>query len=207
MFTDRKEAGELLARKVKQLGLKKAVVYGITRGGVILAYEISHLLDFPLVPIIVKKIGAPHNPELALGAVTYNKVSIFDKELVNKLGVSSDFLKQNLQQKQKEIQSLKKQLMHVKRVTVTKKIVIIVDDGIATGSTVKAVIRCLDTKKAKKIIVAVPVISKDTYRKLLKEVDMVIALEVADNFSAVGQFYKDFPQVSNEDVVQYTQSL
>lgn len=206
MFKDRKEAGTLLAQKLKEVVLDNALVFGITRGGIVVAYQVSRLLSLPLLPIIVKKIGAPSNPELALGAVTYNNVYFLDKELSKRLDVSSGYLKNELNQKGKQVELLKKQLGIKKLIRLKGKTVIVIDDGIATGATVKAVVTYLKKKQAQKIIIAVPVIATDTYRQLKSELNIIIALKIANYFNAVGEFYESFPQVSNEDVVKFLKS-
>lgn len=203
MFKDRKEAGFLLALKLKDLVLENALVFGITRGGVVVAYEISHNLHLPLVPIVVKKIGAPENPEFALGAVTHNKNYFIDKTLSQRLSVTSSYLKNQLTTKSKEVELLEKQLNIKKKIRLLGKTVILVDDGIATGATVKAVLVYLRKKFVGKIIVCVPVIATDIFNELTNRCDIIIALKIASNFNAVGEFYENFPQVSNEDVVKF----
>lgn len=202
MFASRQQAGELLAQKLQVYQGKKTIVIGLTRGGVVVAKEISQILDLPLSPLIVKKIGAPGNSELAIGAITVENTSFIDRELVNRIGVSSMYLKKKVKEKQQEIGKLVSQISTVEQPSFHQKEVIIVDDGVATGATMEVVIKYLKRKKAAKIIIAVPVIAKDIYQKLKKEVFNIVALEKPEILGAVGEFYQEFSQVSDEDVIK-----
>ncbi len=199
MFQDRQHAGRLLTQKLTDY---HGLVLGITRGGVIVANEIADNLKLPLQIIVVKKLSAPFNPELAIGAVTEEKTTFIDPELVERVGASKKYISQETKTKQNEVVRLQKKIQSKKRMFIKGKNIIVVDDGIATGATTEVVIQYLKKKKARKIILAVPVISFDIYEKLKKQVNSIIALEIADSLSAVGQFYESFPQVSDEEVIK-----
>lgn len=203
MFNDRGDAGKRLAEKLKSFKNKKdAVVLGITRGGVVVAFEIARILHLPLDLIVIKKIGAPHNPELAIGAVGPNKSVFWDEDICRGLAVSKGTKKQLLEEKNKEREDLERKLRLKKSsVPVFGKHVILADDGVATGATVLAGAKFLRKEKTKSIILAVPVISKDTLSDIKNQFDRVISLAAVKRFGAVGEFYLDFPQVGDEEVL------
>lgn len=201
MFTNRREAGRLLAEKIKKQ-IKEAIILGITRGGMVLAVEMASLLDLPVYPIIVKKIGASENSELALGALTFQNTVYLDWDLIRNTGSTKDYIDNEIKIKQQEIEELSQKFNPKKPPLLENKKIIVVDDGVATGATVKVVIKYLKKKKAGKIIIAVPVIARDSYKKLKTQVDNIIALEIPQSFGAVGEFYREFPQVSDEDVIK-----
>lgn len=201
-FVSRKQAGYLLAKKLKeQIKDKKIIVCGITRGGLIVAKEIADQLSLPLYPIVVKKIGALNHPELAIGALTYNQTTFIDWDLVKKLDIPINYLNSQIKVKLTELKQLANQFGKKKKIPLSGKNIILVDDGIATGSTVMAVLKYLKTKKVKKIILAVPVIATDTYHKIKNQVNQLLALEISDSLIAIGQFYEFFPQVDNKEVL------
>lgn len=162
IFTDRRQAGGLLAKKLLQEGVAADIVLGLARGGVVVSHAVANALHIPEDVLIVKKIGSPGNPELATGAVV------------------------------PEGQSL----------NVSAKRVLLVDDGIATGETMKAAITWLQEHGPAKILVAVPVAPPDAVETLKTLVDSVICLEITADFGAVGEFYKNFPQITDEDVIK-----
>lgn len=209
MFQDRKEAGFLLAEKLKEFKNKKdTLVLAIPRGGVVVGGQIAKILNLPLSLVVVKKLGAPHNPELAIGAITSAGINIIDWELALRLGIEQEYLDKEIQKKRKELKEREKtyNIEHLTNNIKNKKHIILVDDGIATGATTMAAIKYIKEQrtynKEQNFILAVPVIAKETYVRLKSEVDNIIALEIPDSFNAVGQFYKEFPQVSDEEIVK-----
>ncbi len=198
MFADRQEAGVWLTKIIKKPS-GKTIVCGITRGGVVVALPIARFFKLPLYPFVVKKIGAVNNPELAVGALTYNKTSFFDWDLIKKLAVSDLFLKE---QTEKNWQAFAKLASQFKtKPPVKNNNIILVDDGVATGTTVRAAIKYLKQQKAKEIILAVPVIASDIYKKLKTQVTHLYAVKLVDDLVAVGQFYRSFPQVKDQEVL------
>ena len=197
MFTDRKEAGILLARHlVAHKNDKNAIVVAIPRGGIIPANEISKALNLPLEIVLVKKIGAPGNKEFAIGAV-----SLEDYILTSKLHVNKQYLESEIQRLRKIIREQQTYFLgNRKPIELEGKKVIIVDDGIATGTTLELVITIVKRKKADQIIVAVPVAAADALARIKHKVTKVICLETPFYFQAVGQHYSTFEQVENETV-------
>lgn len=202
MFKDRRQAGKLLARKLKKFKNKKdAVIIGITRGGVLVAQEISKALKLHLDILVIKKIGAPQNPELAIGAVGSSKAVFWDENLIRRLNISEEY-KNHL----KEIKNFERTQLEnflrkgAKPINVKNKRVILVDDGVATGATVNAAVKFFRKKKSKEVILAVPVIAKDTFLRIKKYFDAIVALQIEGKLYAIGQFYKQFPQVDNDEV-------
>lgn len=203
MFDSRKTAGEQLAQKLKDTTYPQAVILGIPRGGVVVASEIARVLHLPLDVITVRKLSAPDNPELAVGALAPDGVSYIEWRFANTVGADEAYMKNELVQKGKELKKYEKSFRKKKKpLKVRDKVVFLVDDGAATGSTMEAAIKWAKVKKAHKIIAVLPVAAKDTVKRIRPEVDELVVLEVPSEFAAVGQFYKSFPQVTDEKVKQ-----
>lgn len=202
-FKDRREAGQLLAQALLQEPLgKDLLVLGIPRGGVVVAAEVARALRAPLDVFIARKIGSPWNPELALGAVASAGEVILDRDMIARLGISSTYIAQAIAQQRQEIERRAK-LYRGDRPPepIEGRTVILVDDGVATGATMRAGIAALRTHAPREIIAAVPVASREAFVLLNEEADRVICLLVPDLFWAVGMFYRDFEQVSDQEVV------
>ena len=204
MFKNREEAGELLAKKLEQYKNKKnAIVMGLTRGGVVVSHQAARELNLPHDILVVKKIGAPNNPELAIGALAPKKTVYWDKELCRDMGILQRIMNQELRIREKERREREKSLRGKKKpLDIEGKKVILVNDGVATGATAIAASLYLQKQHTENIILAVPVISKDTLPDLKTYFDRIITLKVVKDFQAVGQFYQDFPQVEDEEVVK-----
>lgn len=204
MFQDRIGAGKQLAKRLLAYRNKKdVVVLGIPRGGVVVAKAVANALALPLDIIVVRKIGAPQNPELAIGAVGPEKTVYWDQNLCQRLGINKK-QKSNLKhQKERERKERESTLRGGRKpLNVKKKTVILVDDGIATGATVLAAQKALQKMGAAAIVLAVPVVAKDTYRSIAKHFGKIVALEIPSEFYAVGQFYQEFSQVEDNEVVR-----
>ena len=202
MFKDRKEAGVILAEKLKEYKNKKGVcVLGIPRGGVVVAKELSKILKLPFDLIIIRKISSPNNPELAIGGVGPNKTAYWDEDLCDKLRITEEIKSLQFSIANKERERREKILMKGrKHIDVKGKTLILVDDGIATGATIICAQKYL-RKVVSKLILATPVISKDTYRNIVRYFDKIVGIAIEDDFQAVGQFYSSFPQVTDKEVV------
>jgi putative phosphoribosyl transferase len=206
MFKNREEAGKLLGEKIlKDLETKnlknKTMVLAIPRGGVVVGRELADRLKTPLDIIITKKIGAPGNSELAIGAVGPGGEEVIDEGLAAQVGAGEEYIKSQKTKIKKEIEGKEKELRRGKpQLDFKEKTVILTDDGVATGATMLAAIEVLRQHQPKRIIVAVPVIARDTVSKLEAQADAVIYLEAPLMFFAVGQFYQDFPQISDGEV-------
>lgn len=203
MFKDRREAGQLLSQKLKKLKGEELVALGLTRGGVLVAYEIAQNFKAPLDILVVKKIGSPTNEELAIGAVGPDEVVIWEERLCQQLGVDDKQKRRLLNIKFQEREEKEKFFRQGKKALSLKgKAVILVDDGIATGATTQAAITWIKTQNPQKIILAVPVAPPDAVEKLKPLVDELICLKIEPEFWAVGQFYEEFSQVSDEEVIK-----
>ncbi len=201
MFQNRQQAGELLAAKLKDYQRKEVVVLGIPRGGVVVASAVAEFLQLPLDIIVIKKIGAPNNPELAVGAVAGAKIIYWDNRLCRQLSITKSEKLEVRSKKLEELREREKLLRGEKKYNnFENKTVILVDDGVATGATAIAAGKFVKKMKAKKIILATTVIAKDTLLHIKRYFDEVIFLESPEEFHAVGQFYQDFPQVGDEEV-------
>lgn len=199
MFKNRQEAAMLLTKRLKKYRNKDGIVLAVPRGGVPVGYEIAKALGLPLEVILSKKLGHPHNPEYAIGSVTLNEIVLND----DVTDVPADYIRKETE-KIREILEERYRLFHGNRkpADLENKTVIIVDDGIATGSTILASVQAVKNSKPGKIIVAVPVSPFDSARRLERTVDEFICLLIPDDFYAVGQFYYDFKQVSDEEAIQ-----
>jgi len=204
MFRDRIDAGRLLALKLRKVvNGKDFVVAGITRGGVVIAKKIADYFKFPLFPLVVKKLSPPNNSEFAIGAIGPKKTVYWDKDYVRRFKISRKYREGAVKNKSKEVERLEKLLKSEKKSPDFKnKKVIVVDDGVATGATVICASKFLKKEKAELIILATPVIAQDSFSYIKKYFDMVIALKKSRDFSSVGQFYVNFGQVENKEVIK-----
>lgn len=204
MFTDRLEAGRLLAGKLSDYKGKKGVVIvlGIPRGGVEVAYSVAKDLKVRLGIAVAKKIPFPGNPELAIGAVAFGGVVSLDQSFAFSYGVGKDYIKSETDRLAVEIAQRYK-AYGVKFPIVKGKIAVVVDDGIATGHTVLAAVRAVKKGKPKKVVVAVPVSSQQAADMLRAEADELVCLDVPEFFMSVGEFYRSFPQLTDSEVVNY----
>lgn len=204
MLEDRNQAGIILSTKLgKYKQDPHIVVVGIPRGGVVVAFHIANRLHVPLSVVNIKKLSSPTNPELAIGAVASDGITYLDWDLIHRLQINGDALQEELERKKTEL-AVRAHLFQTQKNTIdiAGKKVVLVDDGIATGATVYAAVEYLKHKKVSKIILVTPVIARDTYVKLKSKVETIIAIEISQSFSAVGQFYKNFSQVSDKEVLK-----
>lgn len=200
MFSSRLEAGRLLAQKLSS-EIKEAALLAVPRGGVVVADSIKRNLGWPLFLIITKKLSAPGNEELAIGAVGEERASVFlDQELINRLAVDDRYLAREINSKIAQNKERQREFAFCSKPSLTGKKVVLVDDGIATGATMIAAARQVRKENPDEVIVAVPVISRSALEKVKKEADRVIYLESPELFFSVGQFYQNFDQVSDEEV-------
>ncbi|MCK4778496.1 MAG: phosphoribosyltransferase [Actinomycetia bacterium] len=203
MFFDRFDAGKKLADELILHSFVRPVVLAIPRGGVIIGIVVMKRLSCEFDLIIPRKIGAPGNPELAIGAVISKDEVEINENLKKNLNVSEDYIKSSIEEELKEItRRRKKYLGDREPVELVKKTAIIVDDGLATGYTALAAVKAIKKRKPEKVVLAVPVGPRDTIDYLRKEADEVIFLHSPRIFYAVGQFYKSFTQVSDEVVIE-----
>lgn len=202
-FSDRKDAGKQLASALTDFSFKEGMVLAIPRGGVVVGYEIASALNFKLDVIVPRKIGAPDNPELAIGAVTEDGTMILDDSLIMYLGVSNDYIYQESERQKQEIR--RRQNFYRQGVSepeIKDKNVIVVDDGIATGYTMKAALASVRNRGAATLTVAIPVGPPSTIKELKHQADNIVCLYTPEYFQAIGQFYSDFSQTTDEEVIE-----
>jgi predicted phosphoribosyltransferase/pimeloyl-ACP methyl ester carboxylesterase len=202
-FLDRIDAGRQLAKLVKQQDFldQETVVLGLPRGGLPVAYEIAMALDAPLDVIVVRKLGVPFQPELAMGAIGENGIRTINQDIVSMTGVSSNDLEAAERREQIELRRRSQRFRsHRPRIPLTGRTALIVDDGIATGSTARAACHVARAQGASRVVLAVPVAPPSTLRELRKDADDVICLHEAEPLWAVGEAYADFAQTSDDEV-------
>jgi putative phosphoribosyl transferase len=201
MFRDRDEAGARLADALSDLKGQDVVVLGIPRGGVEVAAIVARALDAPLDVVIPRKVGAPGNPELGLGAVAED-VEVLDERLIRVLAVNEGYLRSEIAAQQGEIARRSAAYRGDNPpVPLEGKVVVVIDDGVATGGTAVAALRWARARGAARVILAVPVAPAEAVHRLEEEADEVRVLDTPEPFYAVGQWYESFPQVSDERVV------
>jgi putative phosphoribosyl transferase len=203
VFQDRVEAGRALAEKLMHYAKAKPYVIALPRGGVVIAYEVAKALRAPLDVIVARKLGAPGQPELGIGAVAPNGVRVLNPDMIRLMGVSEPELERITGRELREIgRRLERYRDGMPMPDIRGRTVIMVDDGIATGMTALAAIRAIRTQRPERIILAVPIASPEAADMFRKEVDEFIALETPPDFMAVGQGYRIFDQVSDETVIR-----
>lgn len=201
LFDDRKDAGRKLAAELEKFSDKKAIVLGIPRGGVVIGFEIAKKIHAPLDIVVPRKLRAPNQPELAIGAITEDGNVILDQQLVYSLNVSDDYILQESQRQKSEIQRRIQTYKGDQGIPdLSGYTVIVVDDGIATGSTMKAALASVRKRGAESVILAIPVASASSLAMLKKDADETICLYTPAVFYAIGQFYRNFDQTSDEEV-------
>ena len=203
MFQNRSEAGRLLAMHLQKFQNDDVLLLAIPRGGVPVAYEVAKQFNWPMDVMLIKKLGHPHNKEYAIGAV-----GLEDRIVEPHHDVSNEYIESETIAVRNRLQQMRSELMGEKPPENVKgKTAILIDDGIATGRTVKAAVQILRKQQPAKIIVAAPVASFESIEDLSKEADEVIVVYVPENFFGVGQFYYDFSQTTDEEVIGYMQKL
>ena len=204
VFEDRRAAGRALVPELRRCDLDNPIILGLPRGGVPLAYEIAVALRAPLDTIVVRKLGVPSQPELAFGAIASGGVRVINSDVVETVfGLDDETIEQIAGREMQELRR-REQAYRLQRPypELAGKDVVLVDDGLATGATMRAAAEAVKTKSPSSVIVAVPVGSASAVAKVAAVVDRVVCLETPASFYAVGQFYADFRQTSDEEVRQ-----
>ncbi len=207
IYKDRREAAEILAQKLKEkygekLERENTVILAIPRGGVITGDIIAERLRVSLDVLVSRKIGSPFNPELAIGAVMHDGSFFPNEDIIKMLDIPRRYIDEQITIQIKEIERRLLKFRGSKIYQLEGKFVILVDDGIATGATVFAAINWLSSQKNAKMIVAIPVGPKDTVMRLKTVADDVVVLQADLFFGAVGEFYEDFSQVMDDEVIE-----
>jgi len=203
IFNDRKHAGHALAQQLSSYKKENPLILGLARGGSLVAKSIAEDMSLSFDVLVVKKIPSPQNPELGIGALAPDNVSYVDWKFAQRMGVDEDFVNKKIRNLAIDI----KERMYIYRkgrkpIRPQDNTIILTDDGVATGGTIQAAILWLRKKHAKKIIVALPVVPLELTATIQRKADAVVVLETPSDFSAVGQFYKDFHEVDDEEVVE-----
>ncbi len=204
MFTDRHEAGRVLAQRMNAYkGKDKTIILGLARGGVVVASDLAKELHLPLNVVVPRKIGAPGNPEFAIGAILENGEGVFSQAVIKMLGVSPDYLAKEIE---KEKARAHQRLALYRQATPLPDMkgytVILVDDGIATGSTMLAAIKAMRKEQVAHVVVAVPVAATDSLRLVEDVADEVFCLHDNEHFMSVSLYYDNFGQTEDAEVIQ-----
>ncbi len=203
-FKNRQDAGRQLAERLRERNFENPLVLALPRGGVPVAYEVAHALGAQMDLLFVKKIGAPGWPEYGMGAVVdgANPQMVLTEEIVRQLRPSADYIETEMQRQLQEIARRRSAYLGDRQpISLKDRTVIIVDDGIATGGTVKAALKGVGKNQPREIILAVPVAPRDTLEELSDQCDEIICLHTPTPFGAVGSFYRDFGQTSDSEVI------
>jgi putative phosphoribosyl transferase len=202
-FRDRTEAGKLLAEELTFLeGQRDVIVLAIPRGGVVVGYQVAKRLKCSLGIYITRKLGAPGNPELAIGAVASDGGAFVDEGAVRQLGVDPEYLEAEIVRQREEIgRRLARYWGDRTPLDIKSRTVVLVDDGVATGATITASITAIRRQEPAQLILAIPVGPPDTMQRLEREVDRLVVLHVPALFWAVGEFYQVFDQTSDGEVI------
>ena len=205
-FEDRREAGRMLARKLSRLGGERCVIFGLPRGGVPVAYEISRSLGAPLDVFVSRKLGAPDQPEFGIGAVAAGGVRVLNTDVVRRLGITDEYVERITAQ---EVAEVNRRLRFFRGGRPEPEVggltVVLVDDGLATGVTARAAVQALRLRKPRRLILAAPVCAAQTAQLFGSLVDELVCLASPSDLGAIGLWYKNFDQTTDEEVVRLLQ--
>jgi len=201
-FIDRENAGQILAQKLKPYANHPdTVVLALPRGGIKVAFGVAQTLKLPLDIFMVRKLGVPNQPELAMGAIASGGMRVLNQDILSHLNISNEYIETEAQRQNKELRRQENYYRNGRpALALRNKTVILIDDGLATGASMRAAISALRQQHPKRIIVAVPVASVASCAELKKEVEEIICEKTPEPFFSVGMWYDDFSQTSDEDV-------
>jgi putative phosphoribosyl transferase len=208
VFSDRTEAGRRLAERLEHLKDQQPVVLALPRGGVPVAYEVAKALEAPLDLVLVRKIGAPFQPELAIGAVVDGERPelVLNRDVVDEYRISESYVESERRRQLDEIERRRELYLAGRpRAPIRDRTAIVIDDGIATGATMEAALLATRRAGPKHLVLAVPVAPPDTIERLRSEVDEVVCLMVPAFLGAIGSFYRDFRQLDDGEVIELLQ--
>lgn len=201
-FQDRRQAGKQLAERLSKYAKREDVVaLGLARGGLPVAFEVAQALDAPLDVVIVRKLGVPGHRELAMGAIASGGVRVMNQSVVRSLSIPSGQIEEIAAEEQRELERRELEYRHEEeRLDVSGKTAILVDDGLATGASMRAAVESLRQRHPGRIVVAVPTAAPSACQDFEKAVDEVVCLTTPEPFFGVGAWYRDFSQTSDEEV-------
>jgi putative phosphoribosyl transferase len=203
-FRDRADAGRRLAERLEaHAGQPDTVVLALPRGGVPVAYEVARALGLPLDVLVVRKLGVPRQPELAMGAIASGGVRVIEEDVVRARGLSEETIASVAAEEQRRLEA-RERLYRRDRppLEVAGKTVLLVDDGLATGSSMRAAVKAVRGQQPEAVIVAVPIAPPETCKQLQREADEVVCAMTPEFFVAVGVWYENFPQTTDEEVAE-----
>jgi len=200
MFASREDAGRQLGHYLKAMGMQADLVLGLPRGGVVVGAEVAHVLDLPLGVLIVRKIGHPWHREFAVGAMAEGGVVIVDEQLIGKNPLLRSELAHIIAEEQERLRAYQSRFRQ-EQLSLRAKRVLLVDDGLATGSTTEAAVASVRKQGANKVIVSAPVASTTAAQRLRTVADGILALFVDPDFDAVGRYYEVFAQTTDDEVL------
>lgn len=204
LFANRQQAGELLAKLlINYTGKANTLILALPRGGVPVAYAAAQLLALPFDIFIVRKLGVPGQVELALGALAYGDILVFNRAIIQNLKIAKPLIEQTITE-QKAIIAARNKIYRQDRppLLLTNKTIILIDDGLATGATMRAAIKAIKVQQPAQIIVAVPIAPASVCQQLAKEVEQVLCLHSPEPFYNVGRWYRDFTQTTDAEVIR-----
>jgi putative phosphoribosyl transferase len=205
MFSDRKDAGIQLAAALAHFKSESCVVLALPRGGVAVAYEVARALNAPLDIIVARKLGAPGQHELGLGAIVDgdHPESVLNEDIIQELDVSPEYIEGEIESELKETRRRETTYRNGRpRVDLSGRTVIVIDDGIATGGSIRAALRGVRRMAPKKVVLAVPIAPAETVAALRSEADEIVCLQTPEHFVAIGEFYDDFSQTGDGEVIE-----
>jgi putative phosphoribosyl transferase len=206
-YANRRQAAERLSESLAGYRARRPVILGIPRGGVVVADTIARELDADLDIVLTRKLGAPDNPELAIGAVSENGRVYLQRDIANTVGADEDYIERERERQLAEIRARRERYRSVlSKAPLQGRTVILVDDGVATGATMQASIWAARGEGPREIVVAVPVGAQEAIARLEREADSVVCPYVPAYFYAIGQFFEDFGQVDDREVMEILQA-
>lgn len=202
IFEDRRDAGKRLAEALSRYRNESPAIFALPRGGVPVGYEVSRSLNAPLSVVVARKLGAPGQREFGIGAVAPGGVRVLNKPVVEQLGITEGYLERVSAREREEMERQMREFRGSESISdLGGYTAILVDDGLATGVTAHAAVRALKKRRPRRIVLAVPVCAAQTVRTIRSEVDDLISLETPSDLGAIGFWYRDFEQVSDDEVI------
>jgi putative phosphoribosyl transferase len=202
-FWDRVQAGKLMAAEMGDKLGKRPVVLGIPRGGIVVAKEMARALGADLDIVLARKLGTPGHTELAMGALAEDGTHFLNDHVVETLGISDRDIKEEIERQKLEIQRRRSLIRKIlPQIPLKNRVVVVTDDGAATGATMQAALRVARQEQPQKLIAAIPVCSEEALSRLSIDADEVICLRLPYNISAIGQYYQNFTQVEDEEMMK-----